>query len=148
MPSIEIVCIDQEEPILFWKLPFQVFAESSLISHRTPSLLFKSDFKIIKGCIYHLCNFDGSYTAYTLLNKETVNEFWTIIQFLPEIVPAVQHVLAALIAASPLREILFTSDYQFGPDEFREQKPISLEEFWHRHDHEKIGMNSLYKTKG
>jgi len=70
MPSVEIICLRQVEPLQFDSLPFAVEAESMLISHRLPSH-FQSDFDQLSGCIYHLGSLElktthpkGAYTAY------------------------------------------------------------------------------------
>jgi hypothetical protein len=41
MPTIEIVCVAQTEPLDFSNLPFAIIAENKLSSHRG---LFQSDF--------------------------------------------------------------------------------------------------------
>ena len=77
MPSIEIVCIGQEEPVVFEEMPFQVYAESKIVSHRTPSPLFQAEFDAVAGCIYHLVKQPkGACTAYSLLD-----EWWKGVRF-------------------------------------------------------------------
>jgi hypothetical protein len=41
--------------------------------------------------------------------------------------------LAELIAASPTEELIFTSDWQFGPDWTKREQALSLSEFWKLH---------------
>ena len=55
MPTIEIVCVAQTEPLDFSNLPFAIIAENKLSSHRG---LFQSDFNKLQWCIYHLGNPD------------------------------------------------------------------------------------------
>jgi len=154
MPSIEIICVDQTEPLEFKKLPFTVEAETQLISHRSPSPLFQAEFDDLKGCIYHLGSpalrdptFNHYYTAYDLLSKKRGTEWWDIIHFSPKFVPSIKVFLGQLLAASPANRILFTSDYQFGPDAKRYKRPITLEKFWQLHDEKKLKMNALYPLK-
>jgi hypothetical protein len=58
VPSIEIICIDQVDPIDFNDLPFAVESGAEIKSHRIPRPLFARDFAGLKGCIYHLGNPD------------------------------------------------------------------------------------------
>lgn len=154
MPSIEIICINQTEPIQFLNLPFAVEAESKLASHRSPSPLFQPDFDELRGCIYHLGNpslrgpaASGRYTAYKLLSKEKGTEWWDIIHFSAEFVPSIRVLVEQLLAASPTGKVLFTSDYQFGPDAKRYKRSLTLERFWQHHDEKKLKMNALYPLK-
>lgn len=140
MPSVEIVCIGQPEPSIFEEMPFRIDAENKLISQRTPSPLFKSDFDALNGCIYHLIKQSrGACTAVDLLD-----EWWEAIRFKPEYVPYVQQILASLLASSPEGRVLFTSDYQYGPDERRYKRPICVSKFWALHTAGNVRANALY----
>lgn len=157
VPSIEIICVDQIEPIGFGDLPFAVVAEDRLISHRTPSPLFQADFDDLKGCIYHLGNPDlrdpdvsKCYTAFELLSKEHNTEWWYWVHFAPEYaegIRGIRGILEQLLIASPSGTVLFTSDYQFALDAKRYKRPLTLERFWRLHDERKLKMNALYKLK-
>ena len=151
MPSIEIICVDQARPTKFQASPFALEAENKLVSHRCPAPLFQPELDTLRGCIYHLGNpalrdpaVLGCYTAYELLSKERGTEWWEIIHFSPEYVLCIKVLLEQLLAASPGNRVLFTSDYQFGPDAKIHQRPVTLEEFWRLHDDKKLQMNALY----
>jgi hypothetical protein len=62
--------------------------------------------------------------------------------------PAAQRLLAELIAASPTEELIFTSDWQFGPDWTKRQPPLTLSEFWKLHHSRHMLLNALYPIKG
>ncbi|HLM59363.1 MAG TPA: hypothetical protein VK308_01040 [Pyrinomonadaceae bacterium] len=134
MPTIEIVCVAQTEPLDFSDLPFAVLAENKLVSHRG---LFQSDFDKLQGCIYHLGNPDlrnnnvFAFFAYELINdaiQENADEDY--LKFDDEFVPHIKAMLNQLIAASPLGRITFNSDWQFGTRDVRRLAAISEQQFW------------------
>lgn len=147
MPSIEIICIGQARPDDFSQLPFAVEAENLLVSHRGASSLFQQDFERVQGCIYHLGNPDlkdpdapGCYFAYELLEEP-----WERLEFKAEYIVHVKQLLEALIMASPEGQLLFTSDYQWGPRPRRRfVRGRTLDELWHLHDAKSLHMNALY----
>ena len=140
MPSVEIVCIGQNKPTVFENMPFRIDSGNELRSQRTPSPLFQADFDILTGCIYHLIKQSrGACTAMDLLDA-----WWEELQFKPEYVPRVQHILSALLTASPEGKILFTSDYQYGPERRCYKRPITLNKFWTLHNEGKLWANALY----
>ena len=140
MPSLEIVCIGQTEPIVFQDMPFRIDAENELKSQRTPLPLFQSDFDALRGCIYHLIKQSkGACTAVELLDA-----WWEELRFKPEYIPQVHHILRELLAASPEGKVLFTTDYQFGPKRRRYKRPLSLGKFWALHTEGKLWANALY----
>ncbi len=144
MPSLEIICLEQETPSQFSDLPFALRSENTLIPHRG---LFWEDFKLHRGCIYHLGNPDMRFTddygffAGQLMDWNTEN---LSLKFLPEFVPPLQTLLQTLIAASPVGKLIFTTDYQFGGSTMRYKRPLPLEKFWEKHDTEKLWLNALY----
>lgn len=147
MPSLEIICVGQEEPLDFSAMPFAVVAERRLISHRSRPL-FQKDFDQLTGCIYHLGNprlkdpnASGAYFASDLLA-----DFEDVMVFKPEYAPFVQQLTAKLLMASPAGRLIFTSDYQFGPHpEARFQEWQTPAEFWQLHDTQQLRMNALYQ---
>ena len=151
MPSVEVICVGQPDPIDFADLPFAVAAESRLQSHRSPPSLFQRDFEQLQGCIYHLGsphlkapNAPGCFTAGGLLV-----EWWDVIYFKRWYVPHVERLLRELLAASPEGRLVFTSDYQFGPPVRRYRRPLTLATFWKRHADKRLRTNSLYPiTRG
>jgi hypothetical protein len=151
MPSIEIVCVGQIELCDFSHLPFAVKGETTLKSYRSPSSLFEQDFDALKGCIYHLGNPDlkirkkGLFFAADLLSDRSVHASRsTFVEFRPEFVPAVSELLASLIGSSPVNQLLFTSDYQFGPKPPLRSSPVTISEFWSLHDSRKLRLNAAY----
>ena len=152
MPTIEIVCVGQAEPSTFDGLPFAVRAERQLVSHRA---LFQPDFDALQGCIYHLGNpaFRGreseGFFAYELVWK-TLPEYGAVgpLRFNNEYVPHVRVIIEELLTASPVGRVIFSSDWQFGPDEVRRFSPVSEERFWQMHDAGGLRFNALYEVAG
>jgi hypothetical protein len=151
MPSIEIVCIGQAEPLDCSDYPFAVEASQKLVSHRTPSPRFQSDFDAMSGVIYHLGNPDlklrdqGAYFAYELLSESSRGAApHSALEFGPEYTSAVFDLLAVLISESPQSELLFTSDWQFGPDHTLRLGRVSLAELRELHDSCALLLNAAY----
>lgn len=149
MPSIEIICIGQREPIDFCYLPFYVEAESRLISHRAPKPLFQSDFDLLDGCIYHLggscLRFPPVREQFAYTASDLCIEWWEFLHFKPRYATGIRMLLQKLLEASPKGKLLFTSDYQFGPSKVRRYKqPLTLETFWQRHDAGQLWVNASF----
>lgn len=155
MPSIEIVCIDQDRPKLFGDLPFAVVSETALISHRHPSL-FQVDFDQLKGCIYHLGNpalkdpeAASMYFAWDLLSLDCQRQEEEIyLEFAGQYTGPVRQMMEELLLSSPVRRVIFTSDHQFGPPVAARFGEISLTDFWRMHDSKELRMNALYPVVG
>lgn len=149
MPSLEIICIGQEEPITFSNLPFEVEAERELRSHRSPHPLFQADFDQLQGCIYHVLE-PGGITVFELLKRNWYDDEGNSngqeenVEFLAEIAPAMYKLLTVLLTSSPSDRVVFTTDYQFGPEEAKRFGSIPLAEFWKLHNAGRVRMNSLY----
>ncbi|MBS1703787.1 MAG: hypothetical protein JST12_19135 [Armatimonadetes bacterium] len=147
MPSIEIICVGQESPSKLPEYLFAVVSEPDLESHRGPSSLFQKDFDKIAGCIYHLGgehlklpeNADKVYFAAGMI----IHEFWKWLQFNHKYRKQIDQLLRQLLADSPKHQVIFTSDYQFGPKAKRYKRSVSLSEFWRKHNRRKLPMNSL-----
>ncbi len=143
MPSLEIICLEQAEPSNFSLLPFLIEAESDLVSHRSPTPFFQTDFDGLTGCIYHLLD-DGKVTAFDLMKRDWYHDDSDDnMEFRSEYAPSLKKILEKLLHSSPVRQILFTTDYQFGPDTERFGL-ISFEKFWQMHDAGRIRMNTSY----
>ncbi len=143
MPTIEIVCLGQEEPLEIPELSFALRSENKVISHRG---LFYEEFKELIGCIYHLGNpdmrdEDDWFFADQLVDWRTEDGR---LKFLPKFIPEVRQLLTDLLEASPIRALIFSSDYQFGPDARRYPRPLKHEMFWRKHDSEKLWLNARY----
>ncbi|WP_309720471.1 hypothetical protein [Armatimonas sp.] len=149
MPSLEIICLGQCEPTDFSYLPCAVEAETTLHSHRDYPSLFQPDFDQLQGCMYHLggscLRFPGVWQRYAYTAANLCTEWWEFLEFKPRYKLAVQILLKTLLAASPEEKLLFTSDYQFGPSKVRRYKrPITLEQFWQRHDEKRLWVNASF----
>jgi len=151
MPSIEIVCIGQSKSIDGSNYPFAVEASSELVSHRTPAPRFQSDFDVLVGVIYHLGNPDlkvreqGAYFAYELLSESSRSaEPPSALEFGPKYASAVFDLITVLLRESPQSEVLFTSDWQFGPDHTLRLGRVSLAELRELHDSGALLLNALY----
>ncbi len=154
MPSIEIICEDQESPVEFYDLPFAVEADKELISHRYPSR-FQAQFDKMKGCIYHLGNPEkkepqssGFYFASELLDEEFMHGDEGALKFSEQYRNSVQSFMQRLIDLSPKHRLVFTCDYQFGPEMTIAGAEILLTEFWEKHDQNQLQMNSIYRLIG
>jgi hypothetical protein len=134
----------------FSDLPFAVTSDVELISHRVPRALFREDLAALKGCIYHVGNPDlktktdaGIFFAYDLLSDRCA-ERSMFLEFRPEFISAMRHMLKRLIDASPVHQILFTSDWQFGPERPYRSSVVTLDQFWSLHDTRKLQLNAAY----
>ena len=148
MPTIEIVCLEQKEPLDFPNISFAVEAENEVISHRG---LFYEEFKKLDGCIYHLGSPDvrrrinGAFYAAELLDWKVEALEGGRLKFSPQFIGDIQQMFNTLLEASPQHRLIFSSDYQFGPEQTRRyQRPLRLETFWRKHDAGKLWLNARY----
>jgi len=150
MPSIEIACIGLDQPLKPPTATFAVVCESGLTSHRHPSL-FQPDFAQLSGCLYHLGNPEianresGAFFAYDVLSEEMRGaDPPTVLEFSAEHAASAQRLITWLLDASPVGEILFTSDWQFGPPPQRFGS-VTLPAFWALHAARKLSLNAAYR---
>lgn len=148
MPSLEIICINQQEPSDFSQLPFTVKSKKELVSHRTPTALFQFDFDKLNGCIYHILDGEGS-TCYDLLVRDWYDSEGNLngdenIEFRDEYAIAMKEMIKELLSSSPVGQILFTTDYQFGPEETQKFGPMLFAEFQELYSAGKVRMNASY----
>lgn len=154
MPSIELISVEQHEPSVLPKLPFAVRSEPVLLSHREPSL-FQRDFERLRGCIYHLgspfCDdpgYEGPFFAYELLSERCRDSIPPrFLEFAPEYLPAIFDLVGLLLAASPARLVVFTTDWQAGPVSSRRYRQITERTFWQRHSKRQLHLNALYHIR-
>ena len=151
MPSIEIVCIGQAEPLDCSSYPFAVEASPKLVSHRSPVPRFQSDFDKLSGILYHLGNPDlkereeGAFFAYELLGDSSREvEPPSSLEFAAQFASRIFDLIEALLAESPKSELLFTSDWQFGPDHALRLGSVSLAELRQLHDTGALLINAAY----
>lgn len=151
MPSIELVCIDQSEPLEFSDLPFALVADPELVSHRTRPL-FRRELSGLRGCIYHIgspqcagLGYQGAFFAYDVLSSESrENQRRRFCEVAPKFRDGFRRLVRTLIAASPVRSVLFYTDWQFGPSRATRGGAISESAFWQRHDTHHLRLNACY----
>jgi hypothetical protein len=155
MPSIEIVCVGQRWPLDLPELPFAVQSEPERRSHRSPEPRWQADFDSLDGWIYHLGNPDLRYRsdamfffAYELLSERSRHEANGLLAFDPEFRGALEWLLDRLITVSLVRRIVFTSDWQFGPQASTRGRYQTLPDFWRAHDNGGLRVNALYDIGG
>jgi hypothetical protein len=155
MPSIEIVAVGQSRPIKVDGFPFAVAVDAKLKSHRSPHSRFQEDFDHVSGIMYHLGNpslKDESagrcFFAYKLLSDESKEVEAEFLELASPFRRAAEMMLVELIAQSPIGELIFTSDWQFGPDWTKREPALRLSEFWKLHDSRRLLLNALYPIKG
>jgi hypothetical protein len=120
MPSIEIACIDLAEPKAPPRTSFAVAFEQGLQSHRSPRPRFQPDFDALAGCLYHIGNPGlstdaGVFFAYEVLSEDS-RDAHSFLEFGEAYRPSARILLKWLVDNSPAKEVLFTSDWQFGPE--------------------------------
>jgi len=149
MPSIEIACIGLADTLEPPATSFAVACEAGLKSHRSPAPRFQLDFDRLSGSLYHLgsprfaLTATGPFFAYELLS-EASRDAHTFLEFEHKHVPSAQELLAWLLAASPKGQLVFTSDWQFGPPGSRRLAPVGLAEFWRLHGIRELLLNAAY----
>ena len=132
---------------------FLIESGRELISDRAHSSTFQSDFDQLNGCIYRIHEKDGR-TAYDLLMKDWYDENGedngtdNNIEFIAEHDSSFIELIRRLIQESPVGEIVFTSDYQFGPDEFTRFEKLKMSDFLTIYKNNKLRINSLYRVTG
>ena len=152
MPSIEIACLGLEQPVRVDVRGFVVEVERGLVSHQARSR-FKRDFDSLAGCLYHLGHSSGrdpslgrGFAAYELLSPACRDPFPpSILEFAAGHVAEIRVVLAALVAASPEGRVLFTSDWQYGPEWAHRFGPLTLDQFWSLHGTRLLYLNTAYE---
>lgn len=147
MPTIEIISIGcQKVPTLPRFRGFAYQTEDKLVSHRG---LFQSILDKSNGVIVHLANksfegTDGFWFAGDLINWDSNDA----LQFRKQQSRDVRRLMETLLASSPTGEIIFLTDYQFGPSRKKvERKLLTLDRFWKMHDAGTIRFNALYRIK-
>jgi hypothetical protein len=106
----------------------------------------------MRGRIYHLgspfCDapaYNGPFFAYELLSERSREALPArVLEFAPEFVPALSQLVSALLAASPARMLVFTTDWQACPEPARREAGLSEQAFWQRHASQNLLLNALY----
>lgn len=154
MPSIEIACVGLATPLQPPPTSFAVVYEAGLKSHRSPLPRFQEEFDSISGSLYHLGNpkneetAKGYFFAYEVISEASRDATPpSFLEFAHEQKASAQQLLEWLLAASPVGQLLFTSDWQFGPQWSHRFGPIDLQEFCRRHDTRELLLNSSYRIE-
>ena len=172
MPTIEIVSIGTNYiPDLPRFDTFACMVEAELQSHRS---LFQEDFDSVSGVIVHLGNkefqedFDkgevGVWFAGQLIDWSdgktiiipTVDpdfdepQWWGEDQsygfrFLSNVFCEVCELLSLLLEHSPVKQVFFSTDYQFGPSKAMKRMSCTLRSFIDEHDANGLRWNCLYQ---
>ena len=151
MPSIEIACVGLESPLEPPATTFAVVYEAGLKSHRYPHPRFQLDFDRMTGSLYHLGSpqftgsTTGSFLAYDVLSEASRHaEPPSFLEFAPDHLQSARDLLAWLLEASPEGRLVFTSDWQFGPEGSRRCDAVALAQFWQLHDSRNLLLNAAY----
>jgi hypothetical protein len=151
MPSIEILCVGLAIPEPPPATSFAVISDPSRRSHRGPTPRFQSDFDRLDGVLYHVgnpefaSNPDGPFFAYDVLSEASRDASpSSFLEFAPSHAVSARSFLEWILASSPAGQLLFTSDWQFGPSRTRRFDGLDLNEFWRRHDSRRLFLNSAY----
>lgn len=151
MPSIELVCIGQSEPLEFSDLPFALLADRQPASHRTRPL-FQRELSRLRGCMYHVgsprCGepgYQGAFFAYDVLSLESRERkrrrFFAVA---PQFHDGFRRLVCTLLHASTAHSVFFYTDWQFGPTRATRGGVISESAFWQHHDTHQLRLNACY----
>jgi len=168
MPTIEIVSVDSDNLDLNQKdFEVTIKIDNELISHRG---LFNDFLNRQKGTIIHIGNpdikndEDGGFFGGILINWDFesvelilpelhidnpvdnlgANQSFKY-KFLDEYKSDIDKLLKAAIRNSKIKKVYFLTDYQFGPENPKQEIVYSLTDFWDRHDNEGLEWNKLYE---
>jgi hypothetical protein len=151
MPTIEIVSINAIELQLIQDdFDIAIIEENKLNSHRS---LFFNFLQQNKGVIIHIGNpelkkeketgfFGGQIIDW---NFEPEEETQCRFKFLEKHKNDIDRLLKIALEKSPIKKILFLTDYQFGPEKESIELINTITNFWERHDNEGIEFNKLYE---
>ena len=170
MPTIEIIALESESlPDLPPFDNFAYIAETKLCSHRG---IFQTDFDQASGIILHLGNndlegkedsgwFAGDLIEWTdeeiiipQTKENAGSEQWwgedqvSTFRFAPDIFKEVRLLLEILLNSSPVKQLYFTTDYQYGPSEGAKRLNYSFNRFIEEHDRYGLRWNCLYQIRG
>ncbi|MEM9274569.1 MAG: hypothetical protein AAGA80_16645 [Cyanobacteria bacterium P01_F01_bin.143] len=150
MPTIEIISIGTETvPDLPRFNQFAYIVEPGVLSHRG---LFQDVLDKETGIIIHLANKelegeeDGGWFAGGLMEwNDTENE---PVVFQSHRFIDVVDLLQKLVEISPKNELIFLTDYQFGPEARTIKKELlTILEFIDYHQQKKLTYNTLYRIR-
>jgi len=112
--------------------------------------LFQTELDKHSGVIVHLANKDfegrtkGWWFAGDIVSWDQIDAF----HFLAQPAKDIRRLMRLLLKASPIRQILFLTDYQGGPRRKRiTRQPLTLAKFWALQANGTIRYNTLYRIK-
>ena len=148
-PLVEIACLGLGEPVALRANGLIVRAEAGLRS-RSLAPRFQGEFDRASGCLYRLgqsAENGGALSAYELLSPASREAFPpSALEFAPAHRATVERLLEAIQQASPERRVLFTSDWQYGPEWAHRFGPLTLNEFWSLHATRHLYLNTAYEN--
>jgi hypothetical protein len=152
MPSIELVCIGQPEPLTLSGMPFALAADRELVSHRIPRPLFRRELSRLTGCMYHIGNprcaspdYHGAFFAYDVLSPESrERQRRRFFEVAPQFRDSFCRLVHALLDASPVHSVFFYTDWQFGPRRPFRGGVISESVSWQQYDTHRLRLNACY----
>ena len=165
MPTMEIVALGcKAVPELPAYSCFHWEAETKLESHRG---LFQSVFDETEGIIVHLGNKNqeeegvafadalvawrqDGYIIIPEIDSSLGDDQWqgedqdNNLRFLPAVIPELRHLMSLLLDCSPVHQMYFSTDYQFGPGEAIQKNGYTFSSFFEEHDQSALRFNTLY----
>ena len=171
MPTIEILSLGCETvPDLPTFSSFTFIAESDLQSHRA---LFQPVFDTVSGVIVHLGNkelekdlkagkvgfwFCGDLIDWSeegiklpIIDPALGEEQWWgedqdyAFRFLRDVVPEMRELFSTLLQQSPVGQIFFSTDYQFGPAKAMQRSNYTISQLFEEHERWGLRWNCLYQ---
>jgi len=155
MPSIELVSIGCDSaPDFSGYGTFKAMAEvGRLKSHRG---IFQETFDKERGTIVHLGNNSlpdepGPWFADELIDWKRVDAIAPVgsegtkpCVFKKSVKPELKNLLSDLLNRSPVRKVIFSTDYQFADNPAQAKGPITLTEFTDLLERDAIPFNTLF----
>jgi hypothetical protein len=166
MPTIEIASINATDLSLNQTdFDVAIIEERQLQSHRG---LFYDVLQKKQGTIIHIGNpefreeKDGAFFADNLIDWEfeigseyilipnidtddtTANQQF-VFKFLEQFRIDIDKILRIALEKSPIKRVLFLTDYQFGPEKAQTEIIYTIGDFWIQHDTEGLRFNTLYE---
>ena len=171
MPTIEIISVNASTLSLN-QADFNVaiIEENELISHRG---LFEEILQLQKGVIVHIGNPSikldaaGAFFASALVDwsfepggiiipendsDEVIDNTGAnqqfCFKFLDQYKLDIDKLLNWALDHSPIKRVMFLTDYQFSPENARVEIIYTINDFWAIHDSNGLGLNTMYELYG
>lgn len=127
-------------------MPFALEISPDRRSRRSPEPRFQSNFDALSGVLYHFgnstCKLGGYFFAYALLAPGSNRA--NVLELAREFASAVKDFLERLPAASAVGQLLFMTDWQFGPEHALWFGPLGLDAFWREYEQRRVLLNAAY----